>query len=369
MNMLFKSCGAAAVCGTKLPSIGLLVLTLSLASAPLLSGQMNNRLPESLPPEIHAWFGDDSFFAPGSYRAPLDLFADHSNFGMLTTSIRSPAHEMVLPGTHDQVKQAVEYAHHRGLRIALDLDIRLARAAFQTLHPDQQQWMLRLRSFALPLTTAGSTQIEPAALSDHMGQYPVLAGRLMRVWTRGASGVRPLEEGCRASEESSHRVVVTCASGAVRDATELIVAAAFEYQTPDVFAPDLLAYQNEMLAQYRDVPLDGTMKDEWGFPPVFNQGPKDGDFWYSRSFAAAYAKAGGGEFLDDCLLMWLGVGGEPERRIAAVNRYMRLILDRNAAIEQDFYAASKQLFGPEALIAVHAHLGLHADRRCFQEWL
>jgi hypothetical protein len=353
----FRSWAAPAVRGTKSPSIGLLVLALSLASPPWLSAQMHNRLPESLPPEIHAWFGDDSFFGPGSYRAPLDLFADHTNFGMLTTSIRSPAHEMVLPGTHDQVKQAVEYAHHRGLRIALDLDIRLARAAFQARHPDQQQWMLRLRSFTLPLTTASAIQIESAALSDHMGQYPVLAGRLMRVWARGETGVRPLKEGCRASEESSHRVAVTCASGAVQGATELIVAAAFEYQTPDVFAPDFLAYQNGMLAQYRDVPLDGTMKDEWGFPPVFNQGPKDGDFWYSQSFAVAYAKAGGGEFVDDCLLMWLGVGGEPERRIAAVNRYMRLILDRNAAIEQDFYATSKRLFGPEALIAVHATWG------------
>ena len=80
---------------------------------------------------------------------------------MLPTSISFPAHEMVLPGTHDQVKLAVEYAHRRGLRIALDLDIRLARAAFQARHPDQLQRMLRLRSFASPLAAAGSIQIEP----------------------------------------------------------------------------------------------------------------------------------------------------------------------------------------------------------------
>ena len=294
--------------------------------------------------------------APEGYRAPLDLFADHSNFGMLTTSIRSPAHEMVLPGMHDQVKQAVDYAHGRGIQIALDLDIRLARRAFQARYPDQQQWMLRLRSLALPPASGDGIQIEPAGLRDHMGQYPVLKGRLMRVWTRDRTGVRPVTEGCRASEETNQKVSVSCTPEAVKGAAELIVAAAFEYQTPDAFAPDFLAFQNEMLAQYRDIPLDGTMKDEWGFPPVTNQGAKDGDFWYSRSFATEYAKAGGGEFLDDCLLMWMGAG-DPARRIAAVNRYMRLILDRNATIEQDFYATSKRIFGPNTFIAVHATWG------------
>jgi hypothetical protein len=352
------SCTTAALHRVRSQSAGLLVLTLLFASAPLLLGQMNNRLPPNLPPEIHAWFGRADFYAPEGYRAPLDVFADHSNFGMLTTSIRSPEHEIVLPGTHDQVKRAVEYAHRRGIQIALDLDIRLARAAFQVRHPDQQQWMLCLRSFALPLASAGRIEIEPAALRDHMGQYQVIEGRLMRVWTHDRTGVRQVKEGCRASEEPNQRVAVTCASEAVKGAAELIVAAAFEYRTPDVFAPDFLAFQNEILAQYRDIPLDGTMKDEWGFPPVGNQGAKDGDFWYSKSFATEYAKSGGGEFLDDCLLMWLGAGGAPARRIAAVNRYMRLILDRNATIEQDFYATSKRIFGPRTFVAVHATWGV-----------
>jgi hypothetical protein len=331
-------------------------LALLFAAASILLGQMNNRLPPNLPPEIHAWFVRDEFFAQEGYRAQLDLFADHTNFGMLTTSIRSPAHEVVLPGTHDQVKLAVEYAHRRGIRIALDLDIRVARRAFQQRHPDQQQWMLRLRSFALPVAPDVRLQIESSALRDHMGQYEVLRGRLMRVWTRSSQeGVRQVKEGCVAGEESNQRVVVKCAPEAVQGGAELIIAVAFEYRTPDVFAPDFLTFQNGILTQYRDIPLDGTMKDEWGFPPVYNQGPKDGDFWYSKTLAAEYAKTGGRDFLDDCLLMWLG--GEPARRTVAINRYMRLILDRNAAIEQDFYATSKRIFGPDTFVAVHATWG------------
>jgi len=329
-----------------------------LAAPPRILGQMKNRLPPSLPPEIHAWFAGRDMFAPEGFRPALDLFADHTNFGMLTTSIRSPEHEMILPGTRDQVKRAVEYAHQRGLRIALDLDIRLARGAFHQRHPEQQQWMLRLRSFPLPLGSGGRAQIDSTPLRDHMGQYQILQGRLMRVWAREPGGPRQLKEGCRVSEESSQAVAVTCESGALQGATELIVAAAFEYRTPDVFAPDFFAFQNEIIALYRDVPLDGAMKDEWGFPPVINQGPKDGDFWYSKSFAAEYAKAGGGEFLEDCLLMWLGTGGSEARRTAAVNRYMRLILTRNAAIERDFYETAKRTFGPQTFVSVHCTWGV-----------
>jgi hypothetical protein len=278
------------------------LLTLSLIVAPRTFGQMNNRLPANLAPEIHAWFaGGNDFFAPEGYRRALDLFADHSNFGLLTSSIRSPQNEMILTGTHDQVKRAVEYAHQRGLRVSLDLDIRLARRAFQARYPDQQQWMLRLRPFALPLPPAG-VQIESSALRDHMGQYPILSGRVMRLWAVGQAGARQLESGCT-NQVSAQKVSVTCSPDALKGATSLVVAAAFEYQTPDVFAPDFLPFQNQMLAQYGDIPLDGTMKDEWGFPPIINQGAKDGDFWYSKPFADAYAKAGGGDFLNDCLLM------------------------------------------------------------------
>jgi hypothetical protein len=333
----------------------LFLLAMSFASVPLLLGQLNNHLPPNLPPEIHAWFARGDFSAPESYRAALDLFADHSNFGMLTTAVRSQ--EIVLPATHDQLKRAVEYAHKRRLQIALELDIRDARGAFQTRYPEQQQWMLRLRSFALPLSPAGRIQVASVALRDHMGQFRVLSGHLMRLWTNGRTGLRRVKDGCTAVEKSAQTVAVTCTTGALQGATELIVGAAFEYQTPDVFAPDFFTFQNGILAQYGDVPLDGTMKDEWGFPPTTGHGAQDGDFWYSKAFAAEYAKAGGGEFIDDCLLMWLGAGGDPARRTAAVNRYMRLILNRNAAIEQDFYATSKRLFGPNTFVAVHATWG------------
>lgn len=317
-----------------------------------------HRLPPALPPEIWAWSVGRG--PSDAYKESLDLIADHSNFGFLST--KGP-HELTLPEAHDHVKRAVEYAHSRGMRLALDLDIRRARGAFLDQYPAEQQWMLRIRSFPLPGNGSLRAEIAATQLKDHTGEQHTLNGRLVHVYRAAASrkdlpsDLVELKDGFRVVEQSKDRVIVEIAQGAAQDSKEVVVAAAFEYRTPDVFSPELIPFQTRILEQYRDTAMDGAMKDEWGFPPVYNQGAKDGDFWYSKHFSAAYAKAGGGEFVRDCVLMTLGIGGPRDLRLAAVNRYMRLILTRNSRIEDSFYRETKRVFGPDAFVIVHATWG------------
>jgi hypothetical protein len=322
----------------------------------------SNRLPAHLPPEIYAWFWLEPEFKPEGYRAFVDLIAEHSNFGLLTTSMRVPSREITAPDTHDQIKRGVLYAHSRGLRVAFDLDVRLARGTFRKLHPDQQQWMLRIVEVP-PKETAAV--VRPLPLSDHMtalrGSYEVLGGKLLGVFRRGANNQLVAVEGARAAVESATEVSVSLPAGA-----GYIVAAAFEHRTPDVFAPALIEFQRSIYEQYRDVPLDGAMKDEWGFPPVYGAGPRGGDFWYSASFASAWRKAGGADMVRDCVLMYTGVGGSHAARIAAANRYARLLLERNAEIERAFYADVKRVFGAQAFVGTHATWGIMPSGDAFK---
>jgi hypothetical protein len=327
----------------------------------LLLAAAANRLPPTQAPEIHAWFWTEREFQPEGYRDFVDLIADHSNFGLMTTSLRTPQREIVFPETHDQIKRAVAYAHQRGLRVAFDLDVRLARGTFLKRYPAQQQWMLRVRG------GRKTVSIEPQRLTDHMtgggGEYEVLHGRLLGVYRRRADN--SIEDACAAvkvDEESARRVAVRVDEAA----GDVIVAAAFEYRTPDVFAPALIAFQDAIYAQYRDVPLDGGMKDEWGFPPVYGLGPRGGDFWYSEPLARAYREAGGGDFLRDCVLMANGSGGGAEARAAAANRYLRLILTRNAEIERAFYDVVKRTYGPQAFVGTHATWGIMPSGDAFK---
>jgi len=326
-----------------------------------------NLLPPSVPPEVVAWFWmEKPEFEPEGYRQFIDLIAEHTNFGMIATSLRSPQHEITDPATQLKIKRAVEYAHRRGLKVAMDLDVRLARGAFRQRYPDQQQWMLRIRAF--PFAPSGPTQASIASqpLADHMtwpnAQYERLSGRLLGVHRSALDqpdrALQSIQDQCRVLEESPERVAVAAPGDTRAAGCNLVIAAAFEYRTPDVFSPELPRFQREICQQYRDAGLDGGIgADEWGFPPVFNHGGKDGDFWYSPAFAEQYRKAGGRDFVLDCLLMALGCGGTYEQRLVAINRYMQLILARNTELEQGFYRHAKEAFGPESFTATHATWG------------
>lgn len=361
-----------------LKGISLWSAALNLERAPLLAKILGrptpeaippgrNLLPPSVPPEVVAWFWmEKPEFQPEGYRQFIDLIAEHTSFGMLATSLRAPRHEITDPETHSKIKRAVEYAHQRGLKVAMDLDVRLARGAFRKRYPDQQQWMLRIRAF--PFAPSGPTEASIASqpLGDHMTwpdtQYDRLSGRLLGVYRSAPNqpgmALQSIRDHCRVLEESPEHVTVAAPDEMRVADCELVVATAFEYQTPDVFSPELLGFQREICQQYRDAGLDGGMgADEWGFPPVFNHGGKDGDFWYSAALAEQYRKAGGRDFVLDGILMALGWGGTYEQRLVAINRYMQLILARNTELEQGFYRHAKEAFGPESFTATHATWG------------
>ena len=96
-------------------------------------------------PDVGCWFWTEAEFEPGGYRAFIDMVAAHSPYKLLTTSTRAPLVEVTDPSVRQQMTQAAAYARRRGIGIAMDLDVRLARVAFREAHPDELQEMLRLR--------------------------------------------------------------------------------------------------------------------------------------------------------------------------------------------------------------------------------
>jgi hypothetical protein len=146
-------------------------------------------LPASVPPEIVEFLWGKNELQADGYKPFLDLTAAHSPFGLvlvLTEHSWEPRWDITNPELHNTMKDAAAYAHQRGLRIAFDLDVRLARGAFLQQHPDQQQWMLRIRRFPLAQGRSVVARLQPAREQDHMttpgGRFEVLAGRLMAVY-------------------------------------------------------------------------------------------------------------------------------------------------------------------------------------------
>ncbi|MBN2310685.1 MAG: hypothetical protein JXR94_17060, partial [Candidatus Hydrogenedentes bacterium] len=301
------------------------------------------------------------------YTYYVDLFAEHSPYSLLTTSFRLNQREVAEPEIHDRIKEAVAYAHERGFQVALDVDVRLARAAFREAYPDELQEMLRLRTAELVASGEVEVAIGPEELRDHMTgntiPYVPVAGRFVRAYSYvvGAEGIEPesvqeiTAERCtvKAATEKEVRVAIAC--DATCEGRTVCVMAAFTHLTPAVYAPHLLEFQRAIAAQYADVPLAGLMKDEWGFPPCHGGCPAKNDFWFSPWRAEAYAEATGGrDLVRDCLLMHAGERGRTRERQAAINRLLEMSRVRNAAIEDDFYRVAKELFGPDAYVTTHA---------------
>ncbi|MCX6873637.1 MAG: hypothetical protein NTW21_07490 [Verrucomicrobia bacterium] len=299
-----------------------------------LPGQEHNAIKNSWP-GIGCWFWSAEEFQPDGYKRFLDLHAQHSGFGLLTTSIRHPV-EVTDPKVHDQLKAAAMYARERGMGLVLDLDVRLARQAFMDKHPGELQEIVRLREVALTNSGEAGLTVEPLNLGDHytyrVRGYDSIAARVLRVFSyvAGAAGIEPdsvsdITGRCNVQQADARgvRIAIPCTAGdAGRTAC---VLAAFTLFTPDVFAPHLIEFEKNILKQYADVPLAGACKDEWGFPGRF--GPRTDDLYYSRCMADEYARRRPGRTLErDLLLLAKGEKGMADGRAAAINHYMEMIM-------------------------------------------
>jgi hypothetical protein len=325
-----------------------------------------HRLPGNVPPVLGCWFWQAEEFEPDGYRAAIDLFSEHSPYNLLTTSIRAPEVEVTDKQVHDQIKQAANYAHSKGLGIVMDLDVRLARRAFQEAYVDELQEMLRLREIDLIDSGTVEIAIRSEDLSDHYTHrttpYIPLAGRLVRVYSyiREGGEVEPETvqelgpEDYEVIRSTTEEVRVSIKCDLETKNRKACVAVAFTHLTPDVFAPHLVEFQHEIIRSYADTDLVGVCKDEWGFPPDFHGCVAKDDFWYSKNRETEYRKISGDrDLVRDCLLMTFGEKGRERERQAAINRFLWMSYLRNGEIEDAFYRSTKEVFGPDAVVATH----------------
>jgi hypothetical protein len=351
---------------------GILLVTLingfffPLALAEQKANVIPGRLPDGVTPVIGAWFWTEDTFKPQGYRERLEFFRDHTVYNLLTTSCRLPGHEVTNPEVHAQLREAIAYARHCGMGVAFELDVRLAREAFQKTYPDELQEVLRLRTVELTEEGEATLRIKSEVPRDHMNSrtvpYLLVSSRLVRVYAfePGPNGIKAgtvknVDLACctmNVVDKNTVEVVLHC--GADMKGRTACVAVAFAHLTPDVFAPHLLDFQRSIVEKYAGLDLAGILKDEWGFPPCFDGCPQKNDFWYSEARAAAYAeRTGGRDLVRDCLLMYLGEEGREAERQAAVNHFLDMSRLRNSLIEDRYYRLAKEFFGPGAYLFTH----------------
>ena len=326
-----------------------------------------SHLPENIQPVIGAWFWDEREFTAGGYKQFIDQVNEHACYDVLSVAVRRPGRDITEIDVHNQIRRAVDYAAEKGIRLVFDLDPRLARRKFEAMYPDELQQSLWLHEVLLNDSCPVETSVRSIDLTDHMNgskiPYISLDGSLLRTYSyyKTSNGIDPnsltdISQECKVTGISKDSLTVLLPVSQNDKQTHACVMVAFTHLTPDLFAPHLIPFTQDIIRDYADVPMAGGMRDEWGFPPSTpaNRMCGGNHFWYSKYYALQYAeKTGGRELLSDCLLMYAGIAGKEKDRLKAINNYMELNRQRNKMLEADFYRTVKEVFGPEALILTH----------------
>lgn len=322
-----------------------------------LAGQESNKLKTSMS-GVGCWFWTEQEFRPEGYKPFIDLYAKHTNFRLLTTSIR---HNRWVDDqeVYKQVKDAAAYARANDMAIVFDLDVRLARESFRDQYPAEQQELVRMREIDLKETGMVSLSIEGLKTGDHytfgpVPDYDSYSSRLLRVYSYASSGVdiQDITARCKVEQADGETLKVTIPCSVRDRGRKALVMSAFTMYTPDVFSPYLPAFEKNLIKQYAGAALAGVCKDEWGFPGRFK--PSTSDLWYSENMAKAYTdRRPGRELAWDMLLMFKEDYIKKPERAAVINNYMQMTWQKCAEVENLFYDAVKEVFGDTAMVMTH----------------
>lgn len=355
-------------------------LTAALADDPLTrfwlekDGRAVRRLPVDVQPENAFWGFGTRDFSDGmkTFSRMADECFAKSTYNCITLTLRCNP-ELGDAETMSAAKTFFAKARAAGVKVYMDTDPRIARREFFARWPNERQGIACVVTAAPTNGVAAFTHTFKDA-TDHMtggarSSYRPLAARVAAAFAarRRADGTldlsqrRPVDVAADVSirdrrEESggghmdrADAVVAGKATGLADDET-LVATLVADFYSIDLFSPHLIPFARELMARYKELGADGGMRDEWGF--ISDHKPSLRKFWWSPNFAAAYRAACGRSLMDDFPLMACGPTGDAARA-AAIGAFMRLILARNAEIEQDFYETDKRLFGADVYVVKH----------------
>ncbi len=308
----------------------------------------------------------------------IDLTSIYSPFNVLVNLRSLGSYKNIMDNeVHDQIKALAEYSEKKGISIVPDLDVRMALPTFEAKYSDELQQMLVVREFKPEESDSIDVVIHSRLLQDHyFNPYITRSGSFIKAYsyiltpegTIDPLSLVDISKTCTVTAATKDLVDIIVPTKELSISSNIIVTVAFTYLYPDVFAPHIMDFQEEIIRKYADVPLAGAHKDEWGFPPALFGESTYNEFWFTKYRSDAYSKrTGGRDLLNDILLMYKGIKGKENERLLAINHFREMSWQQNGALEDDFYHTVKEIFGPEAIVAVHPTWFPFPERREYKK--
>ena len=347
--------------GIVLPLVVVCTFTLSsIAQAP--SGRLRVNIRYENPilnaryPELVYWFVTPETLNRARYERDIQHIASDTKFDFPFLTARKGVNFLNSKEAHDAIAGIVAEAHGRGLRVGATLALQDVNSFRKFTSDDEQTAVSDGES---QLDHDGSATVES---SIKLRSLRPLKTELLRVYVfrktaPGEYDPSTLQDATTQAESQSAQpgtITVSLRLGPKYAGYTGFILATTWFNALDLFSD---AYQNwihEAIDMYRDIPLDGTALDEFGYMrlPIAPSTVWRGHF-SGRAFAEEFEKTTRQPLTRTLFETRYAPAGHPEVRIRAINIYWEFFRKGPLQAEQEFYRYSRQVFGEKNFAGIH----------------
>lgn len=339
-------------------------------------------------PELVYWFVTPQTFAPGRADRDVQHIADDTffNFPFLTERngavlFDHPRPNGFLPPScpkwppwctpfsgsshsHQLVAEIVRDAHQHRLKVGMSFD-----------------WMLVDTRQRIPLDDDQTVVSSAEATLDAQGRATLIAGskmrsappeksELLRVYVFRKTGEGEYDPATL--EDVTRRVkAVARVAGPTTGVMDISVNLGPAYagrtvfamqqtwlNAMDLFSDGYIRWLHQVLDEYRNVPLDGTALDEFGYTRLLGNPPWRGLF-AGRHFQSQFEASTGMKLPETLFAMSYVPAGHPEQRIKAIDEYWDFLRTGPLRIETAFFNYSRTVYGDKNFAGIHSTIHNH----------
>jgi len=306
-------------------------------------------------PELLYWFVTPETLQNRQYARDIQHIAHDTTFDFPFLTARNGV-DFTTPDAHDGVKQLVALAHQNGLRIGATLHIQ-DTASDHAISVDDQQTVISDGEGTID--TNGHTLV---TTSIKLRSAAPKHTELLRAYAFGKTGDGMYDPATLTNVTAQARIVpsapgtltVTFDLGAASAGKTVFLMAETWFNTLDMFSEAYVRTLHSAIDQYRDVGLDGTSLDEFGYirVPMTPTEPYRGQF-AGKAFREQFEKTTGLSLTQTLFDGRYAPEGHPEVRIRAIDTYWDFLRKGPLAIEQEFFRYSRTVFGEKNFAGIH----------------
>jgi len=325
-------------------------------SAPVVNLRYEEPVRNGLYPELLYWFVTPVTLTPERYTRDVQHIAHDTEFDFPFLTAREGVRFTGDKQAHDAVAGIVKEAHENGLRIGVSLGLGDGSAAKST-SPDEEQTVVADGEGTLDAQGVGNFEA-----SIKLRSLVPQKTELLRAWAFRKTGpgeydattLADVTAQVTSSSPQPGTLSVAVKLGPRYAGYTVFALAENWYGAVDLFNPAFAQWIHSVIDEYRDVPLDGTALDEFGYIriPMVPTTPWRGHF-AGHAFAAGFQQTTGMPLVQALFATRYAPAGHPEVRIRAIDEYWDFFRKGPLGVENEFFQYSRKVFGDKNFAGIH----------------